>query len=292
MKKRKRLTHDPYSLEGIQKSCHIELVTGCWHWQGAVNAMGYGIVSYNRKTLLVRNVAFKLAHPEITDTPVLRDTCPNRSCVNPDHKTVQLEPTRMSWEQLKEHATLGGDCLEWRHPALHRVRRRVIAEQLGITLQKHAVVKLQCRNRLCIEPSHIYVVDVNRLQTLDGIFSHTAHDPGTDCYIWQGPVNASHGIAQHGGKWVHVQRLVYSLSHGMPLEEVSVVKTTCGRGLCVNAAHLKISGRKLRLSDVEVAEIRVMAEQGEKNKVIAGKFNITPICVSNIVRGRNYKKAA
>lgn len=64
-------------------------VTGCWNWQGFINAGGYGRVNVQgvdyRRQLQAHRVAYELFHGEIAEHMQIDHTCGNRRCVNPDH---------------------------------------------------------------------------------------------------------------------------------------------------------------------------------------------------------------
>lgn len=57
---------------------------GCWEFQGSRLPGGYG-VARNGATVLCHRVAFEAANGPIPDGMVVRHTCDNPPCCNPDH---------------------------------------------------------------------------------------------------------------------------------------------------------------------------------------------------------------
>jgi hypothetical protein len=57
----------------------------CWEWTACKNNYGYGKVWFNTKQLLAHRVAYTLAKGEIPKGFVVRHTCDNPACCNPDH---------------------------------------------------------------------------------------------------------------------------------------------------------------------------------------------------------------
>jgi hypothetical protein len=59
---------------------------GCWVWQGAVNTDGYGKVAwkghFNGK---LHRIVYELTTGEDIKGKVIRHTCDNPLCINPDH---------------------------------------------------------------------------------------------------------------------------------------------------------------------------------------------------------------
>lgn len=59
---------------------------GCWEWSGKTNHDGYGLVSNGSgQWLSVHRVIFEDINGKIPEGRVLRHTCDNRKCINPDH---------------------------------------------------------------------------------------------------------------------------------------------------------------------------------------------------------------
>jgi len=62
--------------------------TGCLNWTRYINKGGYGTTKYKGRTIPVHRALWIELHGEITRTTVVRHTCHNRRCINPDHLCV------------------------------------------------------------------------------------------------------------------------------------------------------------------------------------------------------------
>jgi hypothetical protein len=62
---------------------------GCWEWTGTRNKQGYGVVgiAINKRPagMLAPRVQWMHHHGEIPAGQVIRHTCDNPPCINPDH---------------------------------------------------------------------------------------------------------------------------------------------------------------------------------------------------------------
>ncbi|MFJ0492812.1 HNH endonuclease signature motif containing protein [Citrobacter werkmanii] len=58
---------------------------GCWIWRRSVASSGYGQIRLNYKNLRANRASFMVFKGEIPDGMVIRHTCDNKLCINPDH---------------------------------------------------------------------------------------------------------------------------------------------------------------------------------------------------------------
>ena len=57
----------------------------CWEWTACKSSEGYGYFKLNTKMLRAHRFAYALSKGEIPDGFVVRHTCDNPACCNPDH---------------------------------------------------------------------------------------------------------------------------------------------------------------------------------------------------------------
>lgn len=61
---------------------------GCWIWDGTVDRLGYGWISYESRLRLVHRYAYEMLVEPIPDGMSIDHLCRNRDCVNPAHMEV------------------------------------------------------------------------------------------------------------------------------------------------------------------------------------------------------------
>lgn len=75
--------------------------SGCWMWNGAIHASGYGQIKWEGKSTVAHKVVYKMIKGNYDESLVLDHLCSVKQCVNPDH----LEPvtysvnTQRAWDR-------------------------------------------------------------------------------------------------------------------------------------------------------------------------------------------------
>ena len=146
-------------------------------------------------------------------------------------------------------------------------------------------------------------------------FMAHVHCGGTgDCWLWTGNrPDGRYGHFSVDGKAVKAHRWIYSLlCESIP--ETEVVRHRCDNPGCVNPRHLEAGtlsqntrdaverGRWPNrqgerhplavLTEVEVREIRRLAECGNSHAKIAERYEVSPKQIGKIVRRENWKHVA
>lgn len=82
-----RHTSDADLLKAVLFNRSRLAASGCWEWTGPRRA-GYGLLARNNRTTGAHRVAYEAYHGPIPNGMVVRHTCDNPSCINPDHLLV------------------------------------------------------------------------------------------------------------------------------------------------------------------------------------------------------------
>ena len=63
----------------------VQITPGCWWWIGSLNLQGYGRLRHEGKFKKASHLFYELYRGEIPQGMIIRHTCDNPSCVNPQH---------------------------------------------------------------------------------------------------------------------------------------------------------------------------------------------------------------
>ena len=69
----------------------IKKTENCHIWNAARQKQGYGMFSYDGKSLPAHRFAYLLYKGEIAENMVVHQTCENNACVNPEHLVLQTK---------------------------------------------------------------------------------------------------------------------------------------------------------------------------------------------------------
>ena len=75
--------------------------SGCWEWQAGRGAGGYGAFCWRGSERRAHRISYEAYKGAIPDGMVVRHTCDNPACINPDHLTVGTMKDNAADRQLR-----------------------------------------------------------------------------------------------------------------------------------------------------------------------------------------------
>ena len=84
--------------EKLRVYSHIDPITNCWVWLGQVANSGHGRITIRdnaqaiNKTLSAESASYIAFIKEIPEGMIVRQTCTNRLCINPEHLCIDSIP--------------------------------------------------------------------------------------------------------------------------------------------------------------------------------------------------------
>mgnify|MGYP003325519347 CR=1 FL=1 len=77
---------------------------GCWQWTASRTQQGYGMFSYQGKSIPAHRFSYLHHKGEITTGYIVHQTCGQNSCVNPDHLIICTKSeSRLDYNSTRVH---------------------------------------------------------------------------------------------------------------------------------------------------------------------------------------------
>lgn len=116
--------------------------SGCWEWQGFVNASGYGLFRVGAKKSRAHRVCWTLIHSEPAAEQCVLHRCDNRRCVRPEHLFLGSRPDNTADMCAKKRQASGerNGVAKLTADAVKEIRssdapRKAIAQQYNISVR-------------------------------------------------------------------------------------------------------------------------------------------------------------
>lgn len=125
--------------------------TGCWEWQGHLEAAGYGIIRVDGRPTKAHRLAWMLGNNKpIPEGKHVCHTCDNRSCVNPAHLFVGSHQDNMGDRAQKTKKRKG------KTRELNTLRKAEILEIRAAS--NRGLSFLEIAQKYKITPSEVHVI--------------------------------------------------------------------------------------------------------------------------------------
>lgn len=122
----------------------------CWPYRGSRRKAGYGRLVISGKYELAHRVAYRLTHDDLPDDVIVRHSCDNPPCCNPDHLRKGDHLANMADRLDRGHYASGADHpmarLTW--AAVLRIRDRAATGETATSLAQEFGVSLSAAARV------------------------------------------------------------------------------------------------------------------------------------------------
>ena len=82
---------------------------GCWEWVGYFGSGGYGMMSRNGKNQRAHRISYEAYKGPIPKGMVIRHTCDNPACINPDHLIVGSQKDNVADREARNRRVVNGE---------------------------------------------------------------------------------------------------------------------------------------------------------------------------------------
>ena len=82
---------------------------GCWEWVGYFGAGGYGAMSRGGKNCSAHRISYEAYKGPIPKGMVVRHSCDNPACINPDHLSIGTQKDNMADRDARGRRDVKGE---------------------------------------------------------------------------------------------------------------------------------------------------------------------------------------
>lgn len=143
-----------YSVETIARfEDKIAKTDDCWLWTAAANNLGYGQLRVAGKALYAHRISYEIYTGEIATGLVLRHTCDNPRCVNPQH--LLLGTKRQNTRDAVERERFGAQ----RKVGRAKITWKMV-DEIKKMLAPKTMTKAQIARHFNIHAKSVYHIEV------------------------------------------------------------------------------------------------------------------------------------
>lgn len=82
---------------------------GCWEWVGYYGSGGYGMMSKDGKNQRAHRISYEAHKGPIPKGNVVRHTCDNPACINPDHLILGTQKDNVADREARGRRVVNGE---------------------------------------------------------------------------------------------------------------------------------------------------------------------------------------
>lgn len=121
---------------------------GCWEWVGYYGSGGYGMMSRDGKNQRAHRISYEAYKGHIPKGMVVRHTCDNPACINPDHLILGSQKDNVADREARGRRTVVGEAIG--------TSKLTVEDVLAIRASTESLRVLA--DRYGIDPSNVWLI--------------------------------------------------------------------------------------------------------------------------------------